>query len=139
MIKDIRKVKCVDFTFDGQGLAKDEKGRTVFVPSLLVDEVADVEIQYRKKDYDIGKIVKLIELSKYRIKPKCPCSTSCGGCTFQNLDYKKELEYKKQNAINTIEKIAKIKVQNAQIFGMEEPYFYRNKIQVPFGYDKQNR
>ena len=84
MIKEIRKVKCVDFTFDGQGLAKDEKGRTVFVPSLLVDEVADVEIQYRKKDYDIGKIVKLIELSKYRIKPKCPCSTSCGGCTFQN-------------------------------------------------------
>ena len=139
MIKEIRKVKCVDFTFDGQGLAKDEKGRTVFVPSLLVDEVADVEIQYRKKDYDIGKIVKLIELSKYRIKPKCPCSTSCGGCTFQNLDYKKELEYKKQNAINTIEKIAKIKVQNAQIYGMEEPYFYRNKIQVPFGYDKQNR
>ena len=44
MIKEIRKVKCVDFTFDGQGLAKDEKGRTVFVPSLLVDEVADVPV-----------------------------------------------------------------------------------------------
>ena len=139
MNKEIRKVKCVDFTFDGQGLTKDESGRTVFVPSLLIDEVAEVEILYRKKDYDIGKIVKICTFSPYRIKPLCPCSTSCGGCTFQNLTYEKELEYKKKNAINTLESIAKIKVNNPKIYGMENPYYYRNKIQVPFGYDKQNR
>lgn len=139
MNKEIRKVKCVDFTFDGQGLTKDESRRTVFVPSLLIDEVAEVEILYRKKDYDIGKIVKICTFSPYRIKPLCPCSTSCGGCTFQNLTYEKELEYKKKNAINTLESIAKIKVNNPKIYGMENPYYYRNKIQVPFGYDKQNR
>ena len=48
-INEIRKVKCVDFTFDGQGLAKDENNRVIFVPSLLIDEEAEVEILYKKK------------------------------------------------------------------------------------------
>ena len=136
---NIVKVRCVDFTFDGQGLAKDDKGRTYFVPSLLIDEEAEVEVLYRKKDFDVAKIKKILKFSKYRINPKCVCATACGGCCFQNLDYQKELEYKKNVAIKTIEKIAKIKVADANVYGMKEPYFYRNKIQVPFGYDKQRR
>lgn len=139
MAKEIVKVKCVDFTFDGQGLCKSEQNRTIFVPSLLINETAEVEILYRKKDYEIGRIVKILEFSKERIKPLCPCATSCGGCSFQNLDYTKELEYKKNSAIKTIENIAKINVKDASIFGMDDPTHYRNKIQVPFGYDKQHR
>jgi len=136
--KEIINVKCVDFTYDGQGLAKKD-GRVYFVPSLLVDEEADIEVLYHKKDMDIGKIVKITKFSPYRINPKCKCATSCGGCSFQNLLYEKELEYKKNTAIKTIRQIAKIDVKNPMIIGMEEPYYYRNKIQVPFGYDKQRR
>lgn len=136
--KKIVHVKCVDFTFDGQGLAK-YNNRTIFVPSLLIDEEADVEILYRKKDYDVGHIVKLTKTSKYRINPKCKCATSCGGCSFQNLDYQKELEYKKLIATNTINKIAKLNFKDIPIHGMKKPYYYRNKIQIPFGYDKQHR
>lgn len=138
-MENIVKVKCVDFTFDGQGLAKDAKGRTYFVPSLLIGEEAEVKVLYRKKDFDVAKISKILKFSEFRINPKCPCATSCGGCCFQNLDYKKELEYKKKVAINTIKSIAKYEVKGANIYGMEEPYYYRNKIQIPFGYDKQNR
>ena len=43
MIKEIRKVKCVDFTFDGQGLAKDETGRTVFLPSLSISRTVSMQ------------------------------------------------------------------------------------------------
>ena len=60
-------VKCVDFTFDGQGLAKTNSNRVVFVPSLLIGEEAEVEILYRKKDFDVGRITKLIKKSPYRI------------------------------------------------------------------------
>ena len=135
---DVVHVKCVDFTFDGQGLAK-YNNRTIFVPSLLIDEEADVAILYRKKEYDVGKIIKLTKTSPFRINPKCKCSTSCGGCSFQNLDYHKELEYKKIIATNTINKIGKFNFKDIPIHGMEYPYFYRNKIQIPFGYDKQHR
>ena len=138
-MKKIVRVKCVDFTFDGQGLAKDNNGRTYFVPSLLIDEEADIEILYHKKDFDVGNINKIIKFSQFRITPKCPCATACGGCSFQNLDYKKELEYKRKVAINTIKSIAKVDASSSQVIGMKEPYYYRNKIQVPFGYDKQRR
>ena len=138
-MKKIIRVKCVDFTFDGQGLAKDNSGRTYFVPSLLIEEEADIEVLYHKKDFDVGKISKIIKFSPFRINPKCPCATSCGGCSFQNLNYEKELEYKRKVAINTIKSIAKVDASSAKVIGMSEPYYYRNKIQVPFGYDKQRR
>ena len=130
MKNELINVKCVDFTFDGQGLAKDKNKRTYFVPSLLIDEEAEIEVLYHKKDYDIGKIKKITKLSPYRINPKCPCATACGGCSFQNLLYEKELEYKRKVAINTLKSIAKIDVKNPSLIGMEEPYYYRNKIQV---------
>ena len=135
----IETVKCVDFTFDGQGLAKNKSGRTFFVPSLLIGEEAEVEVLYHKKDFDVAKIKKILTFSPFRIAPKCPCATSCGGCSFQNLDYDKEIEYKKKVALQTIKSIAKIEPKDTEIYKMNEPYYYRNKIQVPFGYDKQNR
>ena len=135
----IEIVKCVDFTFDGQGLAKNKSGRTFFVPSLLIGEEAEVEVLYHKKDFDVAKIKKILTFSPFRITPKCPCATSCGGCSFQNLDYGKEIEYKKKVALQTIKSIAKIEPKDPEIYKMNEPYYYRNKIQVPFGYDKQNR
>lgn len=135
---EIINVKCVDFTFDGQGLCK-ANNRTVFVPSLLIGEEAEVEVLYHKKDFDVGHIKKITKFSPYRIEPKCKCATSCGGCSFQNLDYNKELEYKKSIALNTLNRIGKINIKDAPIYGMDNPYNYRNKIQVPFGYDKQNR
>lgn len=133
--RNVIKVKCVDFSFDGQGICKNN-GRTIFVPSLLKDEEAEVEILYRKKDFDIGRIIKILKFSEFRILPKCKISTACGGCSFQNLDYKKELEYKRDVAINTLKRVGGITNINPEITGMEDPYYYRNKIQVPFGYDK---
>ena len=132
------KVKCVDFTFDGQGVCK-HNGRTIFVPSLLKGEEAEVSILYRKKDFDIGVISKILKFSEFRCTPKCKCATACGGCCFQNLEYSKELEYKRGVAVDTIKRIANIDASKAEIFGMKEPYYYRNKVQVPFGYDKRRR
>lgn len=132
-------VKCVDFTFDGQGLCKSSSNRTIFVPSLLIGEEAEVEVLYHKKDFDVGRIKKIISKSPYRINPKCKCATACGGCCFQNLDYLKQLEYKKELAQQTLKKIGGITTKIEHIYGMGDPYYYRNKIQVPFGYDKQHR
>ena len=77
--KDIKKenkietisVKCVDFTFDGQGLCKDKEGIVYFVPSLLIDEEAEIEVLYHKKDFNVGRIRKITKFSPYRIKPLC--------------------------------------------------------------------
>ena len=138
MVKEIKVGKCINISSDGQGIVYLDSKKT-FVPSLLIGEEAEIEILYRKKDFNVGKIIKLLTKSPNRIAPKCKCSTACGGCCFQNLEYKEELRIKRENAINIIKSIANINAKDSKIIGMENPYNYRNKIQVPFGYDKQNR
>ena len=137
-MKQIVTGKCVDYTHDGQGVVK-TSNRIIFVPSLLLDEEAEIEIQYKKKDFDVGKIKKITKFSKHRIEPKCKCATACGGCCFQNLKYKEQLKLKYNLASETLKRIGGINHNITKIYGMDDPYYYRNKIQVPFGYDKQNR
>lgn len=53
------------------------------------------------------------------------------------MDYKAQLEFKKNKVKNNIERIAKITdFQIEDTLGMEEPYHYRNKAQYPVGEDK---
>lgn len=135
---EVLQGKCVDYTFDGQGIVK-INNRVIFVPSLLKDEEAEIEILYHKKDFDVGKIKKIIKFSPFRIVPKCKTSTSCGGCVFQNLDYKKQIDLKRDLVNNNLKNIAKTDKKVENFISMNDPYYYRNKVQVPFQYDKQHR
>ena len=130
--------KCVDYTHDGQGIIKYE-GLPIFVSGLLIDETADVEIIYQKKDFLVGKLVKLHQLSKDRIKPLCPIATACGGCCFQNLAYPAQLDFKKKKVEEAFRKIAQMNVMVDDTVGMENPYYYRNKTQMPFGVDRRGK
>lgn len=137
-LEKIVQGKCVDYTFDGQGIIK-HNNRVIFVPGLLKDEEAEVEILYRKKDFDVGKIKKLNKLSPNRVQPRCKVATSCGGCVFMNLNYDEQCKLKENRVNEVLKNIGKISNKVEKFHKMENPYNYRNKIQVPFGYDKQHR
>ena len=59
MVKEIKVGKCINISSDGQGIVYLDSKKT-FVPSLLIDEEAEIEILYRKKDFNVGKLTKLI-------------------------------------------------------------------------------
>ena len=81
--------------FGGDCLAKIE-GKNVFVPFALPGEKLEVEIVESKKDYDIARIVNIIEPSQKRIKPVCEYYTKCGGCNLMHIDYDYQIELRKQ-------------------------------------------
>ena len=131
--KNIIRGKCVDISSEGKGVIKTVYG-VIFVDSLLLGEEAEIEITYAGKGVSYGVIKKLLTFSKDRITPKCPISTACGGCVFQNATYEYELRYKKhkvEEALKRIGHLENIKVND--VIGMDNPEHYRNKIQVPFG------
>ena len=76
----------------GDSLAK-INGKAVFVPQLLPGEKADIEITESHKDYDRGKVIKILESSPHRREPPCPYYGICGGCNMQIADdeYQQEL------------------------------------------------
>jgi 23S rRNA (uracil1939-C5)-methyltransferase len=127
--------KCIDLSFEGKGVAKFEKG-VVFVDGLFPGEEAEIEITYTRAGSFFGKIKKLLTLSKDRIQPRCPVCTSCGGCQFQQLNYQAQLSFKKNKVKNAFLRTAKMDVIVNDVIKMEDPYFYRNKIQMPVGKDR---
>ena len=127
--------KCVDLSFEGKGVAKYEKG-VVFVDGLFPGEEAEIEITFVRAGASFGVVRKLLTLSKDRIQPRCPVCTTCGGCQFQQLSYQAQLEFKKNKVKNAFLRTAKMDVVVNDVIGMEDPYFYRNKIQMPVGKDR---
>ena len=65
---------------------------------------------------------------------KCPVSKYCGGCNYQGIPYKKQLETKQEYINKLLGKFGKVK----PILGMDNPLNYRNKVQVSFGYDEKH-
>ena len=136
--KNLIRGKCVDISSEGKGVIKTVYG-VVFVDSLLLGEEAEVEITYAGKGVSYGEIKKLLTFSKDRITPKCPISTACGGCVFQNATYEYELRYKKHKVEEDLKRIGHLdNIKVNDVIGMENPEHYRNKIQVPFGRENKH-
>lgn len=130
---------CVDYSHDGKGIIKREDEKPIFVDGLLIGEKADVKLTYNTSKVVYGKIVKLHNLSPNRIKPLCPVGTACGGCCFQNLSYPAQLDYKKKKVQEAFRKIGHLNVNVDDTVGMENPYHYRNKIQMPIGLNQKKQ
>lgn len=129
MKNEIIRLECVDITVDGQGVCKKD-GLVVFVKEMIPGEVADVKIIANKKTLAFGIIDKLIVASPFRIKPDCPISYKCGGCDYRYISYDYQLELKKQILVSTY-KNADLDVKIHDVLGSDDPFFYRNKVQVP--------
>lgn len=118
---------------NGEGIGK-IAGYTIFVEGALPEEEIEVKIIKTKKNYGFGKLVKILKPSSERIEPVCEIFNKCGGCDIQHLSYERQLEYKKQkveDALSRIGEIVDVKVENT--IGMDNPYNYRNKVQLPVG------
>ena len=126
--------KCVDLSFEGKGVVKLSYG-TVFVDGLFPGEEAEIEIQYKRAGSYFGKVFRLIKKSPDRIQPKCGVCTACGGCQLQQLSYPAQLEFKTKKVTDAFRRQ---NLENIKVFPCilaENPYEYRNKIQVPIGRD----
>ena len=135
-MQKIVKGTAVDLSSEGKGVVKYHND-IIFVDGLFPNEEADIEILYQRAGVYFGKVKKLYKLSKDRIQPRCKICTSCGGCQYQQLDYKAQLKYKTKRVKEALTRIAHIDCNVLPCIGAEHPYNYRNKIQVPFVKDKK--
>ena len=137
-MRQIIKGACVDLSSEGKGVVKNNKD-IIFVDGLFPNEEADIEILYHRAGVNFGKVVKLHKLSKDRIQPRCKICTSCGGCQYQQLAYEAQLKYKTKRVKESLSRIAKVDTKVLPCLGMDNPYNYRNKIQVPYNKDRNGK
>lgn len=132
-------VKIEDMTTEGEGIGKAE-GFPLFIKDTVIGDEAEVKVIKVKKTYGYGRLMRLIRPSEYRVEPPCPVARQCGGCQLQAMAYEKQLELKQKKVKNNLARIGGItEVEVKPVIGMEYPFRYRNKTQVPFGKDKEGR
>ena len=123
------ELEVYGIAFGGKGIAK-VNGLTVFVEKAVPMDHVLARIVKKKKQYAEARVDNLNKPSPFRVTPRCRYSGFCGGCKWQFLHYDKQLEYKQQHVMDSIERIG-------QIYGVPvhptipspEIFEYRNKME----------
>ncbi len=120
--------------YEGEGIAKVD-GYPIFIEGALKGEKVKVKVVKVNKNFAYGKLLEVIEKSEGRVEPKCEYFKRCGGCKLQHMDYKTQLDFKWERVKDCIKKIGGLSEDLVEYpIGMEEnPYQYRNKVQLPIG------
>ena len=128
-------VEIIDTGFQGEGIAKIE-GIAIFVPQAIKGEKIKIKILKVTSKCAYGKIVEILEKSPERTKSDCETYNRCGGCNLRHVNYKETLKMKKNAVENTLRKALGEDIKVNDTIGMENPFFYRNKLQYPVGKNK---
>lgn len=122
-----------DLTHEGNGVGK-INGYPLFVPYALPGEEAVVKVLKANKKFGYGKLIEIKKASAERVEPPCNVYYKCGGCQLQHMSYNSQLNMKQNQVKNVMRKIAHLDhVPVHPTIGLEDPWFYRNKVQIPVG------
>ena len=125
-------VEITGVAAEGKSLARVED-MVVFIPYGAPGDVVDVKLDKKKKSYAEGHIERMIQPSTMRCEPFCEHFGVCGGCKWQHLPYEYQLECKRQQVVDALERIAKVELpQVNDILGSAHTVHYRNKLEYTF-------
>lgn len=128
----LEKVRITDIGAEGNALARVDN-LVVFVPMLIPGDVVDIKVIKKRKKYLEGRVIKFHEYSPDRIEPRCIHFGICGGCKWQHLPYKLQLQYKEKQVRDNLTRIGKTDLPDIKpIIGSSEIYLYRNKLEYTF-------
>ncbi|MCR5744092.1 MAG: 23S rRNA (uracil(1939)-C(5))-methyltransferase RlmD [Lachnospiraceae bacterium] len=145
-------VDITDVGSDGEGIGKTE-GFTWFIKDTIPGDVIEASVMKIKKNYGFARMVRIITPSPDRVESACPIARSCGGCTLQAMSYEAQLRFKQSKVFNNLTRLGGLncvmvsggadaedgKIPVLETIGMDSPWRYRNKAQLPIGYDKNGR
>ncbi len=126
-------VEVIDAGAKGKSIGKSPDGKVIFINNAVPGDVADIQTIKKRKSFYQGTAVKFHKYSEKRVEPVCRHFGVCGGCKWQFMDYKYQLEYKQQEIENNLKRIGKVELpETTPILGSKEIYFYRNKMEFSF-------
>ena len=124
-------VKIEDLTHEGMGVARIQ-GYSLFIENALPGEQVEVKIHKTGKSFGYAKVMNRLNSSEDRVVIQDENYTRVGITPLQHMRYPAQLNFKKQQVINSMQRIAKLpEVPVYDTIGMANPSGYRNKAQIP--------
>ncbi len=116
----------------GVGIARHD-GKVVFVEGGVPGDLADVLVFKSRRDYAMARYRQLLEPSPLRAKPFCRHFDYCGGCKWQHVQYRAQLDFKQKVVDDALARIARLEAEKVHpIMASPQQQFYRNKLEFTF-------
>jgi 23S rRNA (uracil1939-C5)-methyltransferase len=141
---DVIEFSIIGLAHEGEGVGRHE-GFALFIPGALPGERVRARVSEVKKQFGRADLLDVLEASPDRVAAPCAIYSQCGGCQLQHFRYDAQLRWKRQLVVDALTRIGKLQVADeglsAQgvivhpVIGMDEPWRYRNKAQVPIGFN----
>lgn len=122
--------EVVDLTYQGNGVVKVDH-YPIFVPNTLPGEQVEIVVTKVTRNFAWGKLTKLLKKSPDRVEMKDQRYLQTGIAPLGNLKYAAQLKFKRHQIQELLEKAHLDDIEVAPTMGMDHPYEYRNKAQVP--------
>ncbi len=126
-----QEVFIEDIIFPNKGVGK-FNGENVYIKNTITGQKVKANIKRKKKKLE-GRLLEIIEKANYEIKPECDSFGLCGGCTYQNVEYEKEIEIKENNVLRLLKNENILDYEFMGITKSPNTKEYRNKMEFSFG------
>ncbi|MCU7904673.1 MAG: 23S rRNA (uracil(1939)-C(5))-methyltransferase RlmD [Candidatus Thiodiazotropha sp. (ex Epidulcina cf. delphinae)] len=121
-------------THDGKGVAHIE-GKATFIHGSLPGERVRFRYSGRRRRYDEGRVIEVLNASPQRVQPRCDQFGICGGCSLQHQDPEAQVVNKQQamlDALRHIGKVAPAEVLPPLVSGSSWGYRRKARLGVRF-------
>lgn len=93
-----------DLLHDGRGVGR-INGKAFFVEGALPGEDVEFRVINEKRNFAEARLTKVLSASQYRTEPECRYFSKCGGCSLQHLQHSEQIEFKKQQLLNSAQRV----------------------------------
>ncbi|MFC2684852.1 MAG: 23S rRNA (uracil(1939)-C(5))-methyltransferase RlmD [Limosilactobacillus oris] len=124
------QAQVIDLTYEGNGVVKIDDF-PVFVPNALPGEEVTVRITKVTRHFAWGRVMAWQTKSADRVDVKDKKYIQTGIAPLGQLKYPAQLRFKQHQIEELLAKAHLDGIKVAPTMGMERPYHYRNKAQVP--------
>lgn len=134
----LEKITVQSVAAEGKCIARYED-KVIFIAGNLVapEDIVDLKVIKKKKNFMEAIPIHFHHYATQRQTPFCSHFGICGGCKWQHLPYDMQLQFKHQQVIDNLTRIAKLETLPIHpILGSEKTQFYRNKLEFTFSNKK---
>ena len=131
-LPEFEGIEILDVAAEGNALARIDD-MVVFLPFGAPGDIVDIKIEKKRRSYAMGRITRIVRPGEMRVEAPCSHFTVCGGCRWQHLPYTFQLEAKRRQVVDALDRIAKVPhPEVAPTLGSQEIWEYRNKMEYTF-------
>jgi 23S rRNA (uracil1939-C5)-methyltransferase len=115
----------------GDGVGHLDDGRVVFVPSTAPGDRVVVRISELRRRFARGELLEVEMPGASRREPRCEYFGRCGGCAWQHIDYRTQLEAKREILGDALARIGGVALAGQiRVTPSPDEYGYRTRARV---------